>query len=108
MFVKENFVWGIDTNDIVSWVSACQTSPCCVKKKRVRSFNEEAILQTGMGVGGLLGNLYSHFNKIDTIHGLCATTEKLEFPYFKANDLPSFKFILRSYVTLILLTWRIW
>jgi len=44
IFVKENFVLGIDTNYIASWVSDFQTSLCCVKKKkRVKSFNEAAI-----------------------------------------------------------------
>jgi len=69
------------------------------EKRRVRSFNEAATLQIGRG---RLGNLYSHVSKSDTIHGLHATTEKLEFPYFKANDLSSFIFILRTYVLNIL------
>jgi hypothetical protein len=30
---KENFVLGIDTNDVASWVSACQTSLMLCKKK---------------------------------------------------------------------------
>ena len=49
-----------------------------------------------------LENLYFHVSKSYTIHGLQATTEKSEFPYFKTNDLSSFIFIAWTHILNIL------